>query len=117
MHDRGWYLADPGVLTARARVSRLPVAVHDGLQDGGERSHAYPGGYEDRVLRSEDMTGRSSVRSIQVNLMSRLFRSYSVTWSTTVTICLTRLKSAMLSPDRDSYPHEAECGRHSRGLE
>lgn len=76
MHDRGRYLADPGVLTARARVSRLPVAVHDGLQDGGERCHAYPGGYEDRVLRSEDMAGRSSVRSIQVNLLSRLFRSY-----------------------------------------
>lgn len=73
MHDRGRYLADPGVFTARARVSRLPVAVHDGLQDGGERSHAYPGGYEDRVLRSEDVTGRSSVWSIQVNLMSRLF--------------------------------------------
>lgn len=84
MHDRGRYLADPGVLTARAGVSRLPVAVHDGLQDGGERSHAYPGGDENRVLRSEDMTGRSSVRSIQVNLMATyLLISYFVSWTTT----------------------------------
>ena len=56
------------MLAAGALVAILPVAVHDGLQDGGERGDADPGADQDRVLRPEDVAGRGAVRSVDVDL-------------------------------------------------
>ena len=56
------------MLAARAAVTVLPVAVHDGLQDGGERGDADAGADEDGVLRPDYVAGRRAVRTVQVDL-------------------------------------------------
>lgn len=68
VHDRLRYLAGPLVVAARTRVPCLPVAMHDRLQYGGERRDADAGGNEHRVLGAKYVTGRSTVRSVNVDL-------------------------------------------------
>lgn len=46
----------------------LVSPVHDALQDGGEWRDADPGPDEDGVLRGEDLSGGSPVRSVYVTL-------------------------------------------------
>ena len=56
------------MVAAGAAVAVLPVAVHDGLQDGGERRHPDPGADQDGVLSPEDVAGRGAVRTVYVDL-------------------------------------------------
>ena len=60
------------MVAAGAAVAVLPVAVHDGLQDGGERRHSDPGADQDRVLGAEDVARRGAVRTVQVDLKRRV---------------------------------------------
>ncbi len=46
----------------------LPIAVHDRLQDGGERGHPNPGADEDRVLGAEDVGRGRPERAVDVDL-------------------------------------------------
>ena len=50
------YLLIPRVLTVGTVLLAVQVAVHDGLQDGGERSDSDSGGNQHRVFRPEDLT-------------------------------------------------------------
>lgn len=52
-------------------MSRLPVSVHDGLEDGGEWRHANAGGDQDGVLSSEYMARRRTIRTVYVYLKMR----------------------------------------------
>lgn len=56
VHHRLWEVTGPGVGAARAGVARLPVFVHDGLQDGGEGGDANTRGNENGVLGAENVT-------------------------------------------------------------
>lgn len=71
MHDRGRYLADPGVSTPRALVSRLPVAMHDTLQYGGEGRDTDASSDEDSMLGAEYVGRRSPVWTVQVDLAGK----------------------------------------------
>jgi hypothetical protein len=53
IEDRGVEIFSPAVGALGADVPGLPVAVHDGLQDGGKRGHPDPGTDQDGVLSSE----------------------------------------------------------------
>lgn len=55
VHHRLRQVAGPGVGAARAGVARLPVLVHDGLQDGSEGSDTDARGYENCVLCPENV--------------------------------------------------------------
>ena len=68
VHDALGQLRGELVLAARAAVAVLPVAVHDRLQDGGERGDADPGADEHGVLRPENVAGRRAVRTVNVDL-------------------------------------------------
>ena len=61
----------PVVLAARALVALLPVAVHDRLQDGGERRHADPRPDQHRVLRTEDLRRRRAERTVDEHLNAK----------------------------------------------
>lgn len=77
MHHRGRYFACPRVLTLRTRVPGLPVPVHDRLENGSERRDADARSDHDRVLGTEYVTGRRSVRADQINL-----RTTDIRWNT-----------------------------------
>ena len=64
----GGEVVGPVVLAARALVALLPVAVHDRLQDGGERRHADPRPDQHRVLRPEDLRRRRAERAVDEHL-------------------------------------------------
>ena len=67
--EHGWAeIFCPAVLAFRADVSGLPVSVHDGLQDGGERSDSDAGADENRMLGPEDLACGGSEGSINVHL-------------------------------------------------
>lgn len=68
IHNGLRYLTGPVEVAARTRVPRLPIAMHDRLQNRGERCDADAGGDQDGVLGSKDVTGRCAVRSIYVDL-------------------------------------------------
>ena len=51
-----------------------PESVHDGLEDGGERRHPDPRSNEDGVLGPENVTRRSAVRAVNVNLVGKVPR-------------------------------------------
>lgn len=69
IHDRLRYLAGPLEIAARTRVPCLPIAMHNRLQYGGERRDADAGGNEHRMLGAKDVTGRRSVRTVDVDLL------------------------------------------------
>lgn len=50
-------------------VSRLPVFVHDGLEDRSEGRHSNSGGNKHSMLSPEDVAGGSAERSIHVDLL------------------------------------------------
>jgi hypothetical protein len=50
------YLLVPRMLTVWTILLAVQVAVHDGLQDGGERSDSDSGGNQHRMFRPEDLT-------------------------------------------------------------
>ena len=54
--DRFRYLLIPRVLTVGTFLLAVPVAVHDGLQDGSEGSDSDSGGNQHRMFRPEDLT-------------------------------------------------------------
>lgn len=68
IHDRLRYLAGPFVVAARTRVPRLPVAMHDRLQNGGERRDTDARCYQDGMLGAKYVTRWCTVRSINVYL-------------------------------------------------
>ncbi len=53
------------------RVPGLPIPVHNGLQDGRERSHANAGADQHRVLRAEDLGSGGAERTVDVHLRGR----------------------------------------------
>ena len=64
----GSNVVGPHVVAPGALALDLPVPVHDGLQDGGERGDADAGADEDGVGGAEDVGGGSSKRTININL-------------------------------------------------
>ena len=68
----GGEIVGPVVLAVGALVALLPVAVHDRLQDGGERRHADPRPDQHRVLRAEDLGRRSPERAVDEHLKTEL---------------------------------------------
>ena len=58
----------PLIFAFGAGVARLPVPVHDRLQDGRERGHADPRADQDSVLSTEDLRSRGAERTVDVNL-------------------------------------------------
>ena len=64
----GGEIVGPVVLAVGALVALLPVAVHDRLQDGGERRHADPRPDQHRVLRAEDLGRRRPERAVDEHL-------------------------------------------------
>lgn len=68
VHHRFGYLAGPLELAAWTTVSRLPVAMHYGLQNGGEGRDANAGANEHSVLGAKDVARGSAVGTINENL-------------------------------------------------
>lgn len=60
----------PGVAALGTVLPGLPVAVHDGLQDGREGRDADAGRDQRRVLRVEYMRRRRAVRTVDINLIN-----------------------------------------------
>ena len=67
----GGEIVGPVVLAAGALVALLPVAVHDRLQDGGERGHADPRPDQHRVLRAEYLRRRRAERAVDEHLQGK----------------------------------------------
>lgn len=66
-HCRGQIVV-PLILALGATPLRLPVPMHDGLQDGGEGRHADACADQDGVLRPEDVARRSAEWTVDVDL-------------------------------------------------
>lgn len=68
VENRVGEVVGPPVVALGACVASLPVPMHDGLKDGGERCHADARADEDGVLRAEDLRGRRPERTVDVHL-------------------------------------------------
>lgn len=68
VHHRLGNLAGPLELAPGAAVARLPVPMHDGLQNGGEGSNSDARANEHSMLGPEDVARRSSIRTIDEDL-------------------------------------------------
>lgn len=71
MHDGRRDVTSPSVLALWTAMTGLPVAVHDGLEYGCERSDSNSGAYQDSVLCAEYVRGGGSVWTIQVYLINK----------------------------------------------
>lgn len=69
VHNTLRYLTGPFKVAAWACVPCLPVSMHDRLQYGCKRCDADARCYQNRMLRPEYVTGRSSIWAIDVNLL------------------------------------------------
>ena len=74
--DWGAEVLRPAVLTLGADVPGVPVAVHDGLEDGGERGDPDPGSDEDCVLGPENLARGGSEGPVDVDLFRNRAKSY-----------------------------------------
>ena len=68
----GRYVVAPLVVAARALALDLPVAVHDGLEDGGEGGDADARADEDGVLGAEDVAGGGAEGTVHEDLQRLL---------------------------------------------
>lgn len=68
VHYRRRNFTSPCMLALGTTVPRLPIAMHDGLQDGGEGSHSDASSNEYCMLCSEYVAGRSTIWTIKVDL-------------------------------------------------
>ena len=67
VQDRRRQVVGPFVVALGTRVPRLPIPVHDRLEDAGERRDPDSGADQNRVLRPENLGRRGSERPVDVD--------------------------------------------------
>ena len=71
VHNRFWHISSPTVLTSGTTLLTCVITVHYGLKDTGERSYTNTSSNQNCVTRVENVTRRSTVRSVNGDLSRR----------------------------------------------